>query len=144
MGGQWVLVTSTRECEPQDGRLFLSEVSLRVAAGLRGPHCPSSKGAEVPAAQSGEEGLATHSVERGKATSVWLAVLLRDIRGVSERSRVADTHQMGSETFVKYMEPGRGVQPGHPCFLPLPPGLQCLSRKPQNLDLFQEAGVPAK
>lgn len=80
----------------------------------------------MPAAQSGgggggDTGVATHSVDRGKATSVWLAVLLWDIREVRERSWVVDTHQMGSETFVKYMQPGRGVQPGHRCFLSLPP-----------------------
>lgn len=89
----------------------------------------------MPAAQS----------EGGDTLRCGFAVLQWAFRWVSERSWVVGPHQVGSETFVKYMELGQGDQPGHHrCFLPLHLGLQFLSRKPQNLDLFQEAAASAK
>lgn len=140
-------MTSARECELQDGRLFLSEVSLRVAGGLRGTapdpkvrRClPPSPGVVVGGIGGGD----TLSRSREGLFGVACCAPVGHSRSERERSWVVDTHQIGSETFVKYMQPGRGVQPGHPCFLSLPLGLQCLSRKPQNLDLFQEAAVSA-
>lgn len=128
-GRQWALVTSTRDCEPRmAGSSCLG--CHRESQGASEALTLTFEGPEVPAAQSG----GGDTLGRGKAISRWLAVLLWDLRCASEQSWGVGTHQMGSETFVKYMELGQGVQPGHPSFPPLPLGLQCRSMKPQNRD----------